>query len=212
MISSLVSVWSDAGGEMFCFDKFNRKGAGEQVRDTVSSIKTDVRSRFLPMKHVRAADTTHISSLQRQRKSLTVVFCICVHRKQWKESRKETFTDWTNTCWHILHAVPRVGQDLLINRIFINSDNIWGILSSFLVFWLRHTGVSGHFTSISLFFLPRVSFSFPSLPSLHLPHRSPPPPPILLFFLSCHTQKEGCLPKVRLNLIPPLTPASPPLL
>lgn len=33
-MSSLVSVWSDAGGEMFCFDKFNRKGAGEQVRDT----------------------------------------------------------------------------------------------------------------------------------------------------------------------------------
>lgn len=37
------------------------------------------------------------------------------------------------------------------------------------------------------------------------------PPPILLFFLSCHTQKEGRLPKVRLNLIPPLTPSSPPL-
>lgn len=152
---------------MFCFDKFNRKGAGEQVRDTVSSIKTDVRSRFLPMKHVRAADTTHISSLQRQRKSLTVVFCICVHGKQWKESRKETFTDWTNTCWHILHAVPRAGQDLLINRIFINSDNIWGILSSFLT--------QTHWRLRSLY-IHLLIFSSPCLLFLPLPPLSPPPP------------------------------------
>lgn len=156
-----------------------KSGRVQVSRCETAAIKTDVQSRFLAVKHCSRQSctaTTHISSLQRQRKSLTVVFCICVHRKQWKESRKETdtFTDWTNTCWHILHAVPRAGRELLISMIFINSDNIWGILSSFLVFWLRHTGVSGQFTSISLFFLPCVSFSFPSLPSLHLPHRSSP--------------------------------------
>lgn len=135
-----------------------------------AAITTDVQSRFLPTKHRSRQSCRHTFLHYSDKENHLLLSFVSVSTgSSERRAETDTFTDWTNTCWHILHAVPRAGPDLLINMIFINSDNIWGILSSFLVFWLRHTGVSGHFTSISLFFLPRVSFSSP-------PPLSPPPP------------------------------------
>lgn len=197
---------------MFCFDKSNRKSAGEQVRDTVSRRPEQVSTNEAPLTSELQTRHTFLHYSNKENHLLLSFVSVSTGSSERRAERKGLQTEQTHAGTFFM-LFPERDKICSLTGFLLTVTTSQGF---YLPSWFSDSDTLASQVTLHpspYFFLPRVSFSFPSLPSLHLPHRSPPPPPpILLFFLSCHTQKEGRLPKVRLNLIPPLTPASPPLL